>query len=246
MAVSATVPANATVYSTTAGDSYATGSWSGAGATRTYICFVEMSWAASADKRTITVSGNGLTWTQVDDNADWDPVSAGVRRAAMFRARGTATTGATTANAGAGNDCTGGIVVVVELDGVDGTTNEGVVQSVTTPSDAIGTTFTLTLSSFASGTNATLCFFVMDTNVAPTEEGGYTSLTSGTHNTPNTGARAAFLATADTSPSMTGSNINWAGMACEIAELVTAVPSPVIPRRNLEAVWAGIDPTGWA
>ena len=226
--VSASVPSGASSIVTTNADSYATSSWTGAGATRTYICFAATGGTAL---RNGSVTGNGLTWTEIGTRQTWDSIASATRQSQMFRARGTASTGATTYDCGAGTDMNGIVLVVVELDGVDGTTNQGVVQSVNTPNDSSASPHTLTLSSFASSTNATLACFIEDVNSAPTVEGGgaWSSLASGTYSTPNTGALVEFRASADTSPSCGATTVAWSGMAVELAELTGGVDATASP-----------------
>lgn len=216
MTVSATVPTGASLFSTTNATSYATSSWSGAGADRTYILVASV---VGISLRNGTPSGNGLTWTEETGAArDWDTLASATRRLQVWRARGTATTGATTVDYGAGTNMAGCMIIVVELDGVDGTTNHGVVQAVDNAANS-GTAESVTLAAFADAANATLAFWFQDTNAVPTEEGTYTELVSGTHLTPASGGVAAFLASNDTSPTATGSNNAWAGVALEIDAL---------------------------
>ena len=230
MTVSATVPSGASLYSTTAADLYATSSWTGAGADRTYICFTSVTFATL---RTGTVTGNGLTWTEIGSPASWDTLASSTRRSQMFRARGTATTGATTVNYGSGTDATGGVIVVVECDGVDGTTNQGVVQSVHNPQNSTATPHTATLAAFASSTNATLACFIedIDTPIPTVEAGGaWSSLNSGSFTTPNTCALVEFRADADTSPScINTATVAFCAMAVELAELTGGTDATASP-----------------
>lgn len=216
MAVSATVPTGASLFDTMGANSYATSSWSGAGADRTYIL---VACVVGTSLRNGTPSGNGLTWTEETGAArDWDTLALATRRLQVWRARGTATTGATTVDYGAGTNMAGCMIIVVELGGVDGTTNHGVVQAVDNAANS-GTAESVTLAAFADAANATLAFWFQDTNAVPTEEGTYTELVSGTHLTPASGGVAAFLASNDTSPTATGSNNAWVGVALEIDAL---------------------------
>jgi len=241
--VAAAVPSGASVYSTTGGDSYATSSWTPAGATRTYIAFCQACGALSAG-RDGTVTGNGLTWTRIGTREMWDSIASPSRQCEMFRARGIASTGVTTYDTGAGTDWGGGIVVVLECDGVDGATNQGVVQHVITPNNASASPHVLTLGAFASAANATLACFMEDINTIDTVEGGgaWASLSSGSFNTPNSSSLTEFRADADTSPSANATNVNWCGMAVELAELVVAAPGPTHERR---AFIDAFDPRGW-
>lgn len=219
MAVSAVVPAGASLFSTTNASSYATGIWTPAAAERTYVAFV------SAATAVPTLSGHGLAWVEAVAARDWDNLVSPTRKSTVLRARGIAAEGATTVTfPSTQHSC---IIVIVELDGVDGAINDGVVQANTNAADT-GVTSEVILEAFGSPTNATLAFFVQDTNVAPTPEAGppaYADLASGTLLAPNTGALVEFLPSADPNPSATtGAATAWAGIALEIKEAVGLTP----------------------
>lgn len=213
MAITASVPANASSYDTTGGTSDATGSWTPSGNTCTYIAFVHGVAGGGSDPP--SVSGNSLTWTNIT-SVEFDSIASPVRRTSAFRASGIATAGATTASFASESQAAINIVVV-EVEGTDPTTNDGVVQSATARADS-GTAESVALAAFGSATNATLSCWTLDTNMEITEEATHTELSSGIITGPNTAMNVSFLATADTSPTATGADAAWAGIALELAE----------------------------
>lgn len=223
MTVAAVVVSGATTFDTTSADSYVTSSWDGADGTQLYVA----GWTVvGLELRTMTVSGNGLTWTNNVETADWDDIATPVRRSGFATAVGTPTTGATTVDGGAGTNFSGGLMIVVEITGADTAVTNGIVQSATNRADS-GTAESVTLASFGSATNAVLGFFVQDTATAPTAgTGSIPTNGSGTHTLPGTGGMVEFLASEDTSVTATGGNNAWAGIAMEIKELVAAAGEP--------------------
>lgn len=217
MTVAAVVVSGATTFDTTSADSYATSSWDGADGTQLYVA----GWTvAGTELRTMTVSGNGLTWTNNVTTVDWDSIAAPARRMGFATAVGTPTTGATTVDGGAGTNFVGGCLIVVEITGADTAVTNGIVQSASGVADS-GTAESVTLAAFGSATNAVLGFFGQDVATAPTAgTGSIPTNGSGTHLTPGTGFMAEFLASEDTSVTATGENNAWAGIAMEIKELV--------------------------
>lgn len=230
MAITASVPTGASFYDSTGGTSDATDSWTPSGNECTYVCFTHGVAGGGSDEA--TVSGNGLTWTR-RGNVEFDSVASPARRIAVHTASGVATAGATTVDFGSESQA-GIIGVVVEVEGTDISSNDGVVlTNVLTNRADSGTAESVALNAFASATNACLAFFVQDTNAVPTEEVTFTELSSGTFAGPNTGAVVAFFAEEDTSPTATGSNNAWAAIAIELIEddgggEVAAVPTRAV------------------
>lgn len=115
-----------------------------------------------------TLSGNGLTWVQINTAV------TGQNRGTLFRARGTPTTGTVVIDyAGQTiSDCTWSIISVTgaSVTGADGA--GAVVQSATNTASAT-TSLTVTLAAFSSTENATFGGFAINNNNLITAGSGF-------------------------------------------------------------------------
>ncbi len=112
----------------------------------------------SADPSDPTLTGNGLTWVEVN-TVVYDTTSTSRRRVSVFRAMGASpTTGSVTADF-AGQANTHSILIIDQFANMDtsGTNGSGaIVQSVTAVADGTpNTTLTATLAAFGNANNAT-------------------------------------------------------------------------------------------
>jgi hypothetical protein len=187
---------------------------------RLYIAFVSTSIASGTAPSATSVSGAGLTFTEVGTTGGL-PYSgtSGNRRIQAWRALVTA--GATTGSIAItlNGTSTAMDAVLLEFGGVDtsGTNGSGAVVQSTSKAGS-GTSLALTLSAFGSSNNRPVAFFNHRVNEATTEKLGYTELDDGTHGTPIAGAECEWNAsTADTTPSASwATSANAGGFAIEV------------------------------
>ena len=129
----------------------------------------------TATERTITLSGNGLTWVQID-SLNFNPGNP-ERRVTLFRALGPSPSAGAVTITSDGTNTIGCLWSIVEFSGVDisGTNGSGaIVQSANNTANA--TSITVTLGSFSSTGNATYGAFGIDTNEAQTVGSGFTAI----------------------------------------------------------------------
>ena len=175
----------------------------------------------TAPVTTPTLSGNGLTYVQIDTLA-WNTVASPVTRTTMFRAMGASpSAGAITIDFG-GTTQNGCIWAVNQFSGTDtsGTNGSGaVVQSALSAApDTNATSVTVTLASFGdAANNAAYISAAHSANEAATQETGWTELSDNGHATPNRSAASAWLLGEDTSPSYSwASNTGKGAIAIEV------------------------------
>lgn len=120
-------------------------------ANKTIIAAILVYDAGAAAATTISVSGNGLTWTRVADPGSTTVQLSVFRASSQSAPSSEAVTFSNVVSAGTAD---GAVWVVFEIDNVDITTNDGVVQSngQTTTADSN----TITLLPFASADNGTV------------------------------------------------------------------------------------------
>lgn len=148
-----------------------------------------------------TLSGLGMTWTQV---ATVTTVTVGLNTMTLFRGVANGNTGAITINFATTQSRIGW--GVIELGNVDtGGTNgsNAIVQSATSSNNAGSGSVGPTLSAFSDSNNATLATFIMNgTNPSWTPEGGYTELYDFT-TASFCRSMAEFIVSNDTTPRAT-------------------------------------------
>ena len=181
----------------------------------------------SSTPDTPTVSGNGLTWVQIDTHVI-DSLGT-QRRQTLFRSMGSApTTGAITIDFG-GNTQTACTAVVDQFSGIDtsGTNGSGaIVQSVKTTQDNTGntTSCTATLAAFSSTNNATYGAFGSSGVTGLAAGTGFTLLASASSTTPTSSANTEWKSTNDTTVDFTFDNNDGLGViAVEIKAAITGV-----------------------
>lgn len=196
---------------------------------------------------TVTLSGNGLTWTQVRTEIG----STVSMRGALFRAMGASpTAGVVTITTSAqSNGCTW---ILSEFDGVVTTGTDGadaVVQSNGTNS-ASATSLSVTLSAFADAGNATFGAFGHRNSDAVTGGSGFTEIADVLGTGPDSGSQTEWRADNDTSVDASWTNATvCVAVAVEIKAAVTSttflptavsiplsVPSPTVALGDLSLV----------
>ena len=161
-----------------------------------------------------TLTGNGLTWVQVDTDID----GANERRVTVFRALGASpTAGAVTISFGAETQL-GCLWSISEYSGIDtsGTNGSGaLVQSTTGKQTA--TTLTLTLGAFGSVNNSTYGAFGENQQSTFTAGTNFTLIGQAIHSTPSGGIVSEFRQANDTTVDITASvSGRLVGIAAEI------------------------------
>lgn len=174
-----------------------------------------------------TLSGNGLTWAQIDTQT-FDVIG---KRLTVFRSMGASpSTGAITIDF-AGNTQAGCAWSVFEFDGIDtgGTNGSAAVGDTDKAEVLLATSITLSLS-FASASNGACGAFAIDDNVAMTPDPNFAEIhevqvNDGADSMTN---ETQWIATNETSPSVSWTgNLQGAGIAFEIIAaggVVAAVP----------------------
>lgn len=161
-----------------------------------------------------TLSGNGLTWVQVDTQTFTN------RRVTLFRAMGTSpSSGAVTIDFGAATQarCHWSIAEFGNVD-TTGTNGSGaIVQSVTDSGTA--TSLTVTLAAFSGGNNATYGGVTALDGGDITEGSGFSELGEYRNATEPSTTQSEWKNTNDTSVDFSWSgNVEAAGIAVEIKE----------------------------
>lgn len=184
------------------------------------LCAVASSKASTPDLP--TVSGCGLTWVQVA-TVLFDTVGTPTKRVTLFRAQGTPSSGAVTANFG-GVAQTGCNIFVCEIGPVDqGGTNgsAAVVQSATNAVDS-ATSITVTLSAFGNSSNGAYGCEFTNLGTNSTVGSGFSLIARGGYSTPSHTGNTEFKASEDTSVDWTFSSGNAGAIAIEVKLQVIA------------------------
>lgn len=185
------------------------------------LAIVQSTIAASTGPNQPTLSGNGLTWDVV---ASIQESNANVSRITLFRARGTASSGAVTADFGGETQTTCGIVVVnitnTQALGTNGSGN--IAQFKTGEVSGTNTGITITLDNpFSSSDNATMGFFAIDRGIAMTVGSGFTD--AGNTGGSASSLQAEFKATNDSTVDASWASGTTRGMMIAIEIAVAAV-----------------------
>lgn len=181
----------------------------------------------TADPNAPTLTGNGLTWVQVN-TVVYDDSSASRKRVSVFRAMGASpSSGAVTADF-AGQSHTDATISIDEFSGIDtsGTNGSGaIVQSVVDKwTDTSHSTLSITLAAFGSGANATFGGFGMFGSATSTPGSGFLELfdfiTGGTLS-----STGIFKEVPDTTVDITASATGeLGGVAIEIKSAALVLP----------------------
>jgi hypothetical protein len=210
-----------TLGSTTDSQSYATASITPT-ANALVLAWIVNTHASSAN--TVTLSGNGLTWVQIDTQL----FSSNLRRLTLFRAMGASPSAGAVTITVAGTSNTGAAWSITQYTGVDtsGTNGSGaIVQSnKNTATGASSVTVTLT-NAFSSTTNGTAAGFAASANTAINHDsgGGWAELGDAGYGTPAARVESQWLATNDTTSvgTMSSGTSNMAGISVEIKSQIT-------------------------
>lgn len=156
-----------------------------------------------------TVSGNGLTWTQVDSQVIG---LSDRRRVTVFKAIGAAPTAGAVTITFSGAQALGAYVLL-EVTGSDNV--DSVVQSAKATGG--GSALAVTLAAFAQTSNATFAFWVTSTSLGSIAPGsGFTELFESSAD--GLGFEAEWKESNDTSVDATASEaVDWGGIAVEIS-----------------------------
>lgn len=168
-----------------------------------------------------SISGNGLTWAQVDTQLD----TSGLRRITLFRAMGASPSSGAVTISFSSQTQQGTCWSLVQYTGADtsGTNGSGaIVQSAKAASVGNAMSLTVTLSAFSSAGNATAGGFGIPLNTAgrPVTGTGFTATGQANQGSTNTAIGSEFNAGNDTTVDMNaaGSSIPWVGIAVEIKQ----------------------------
>jgi hypothetical protein len=188
---------------------------------------------------TVTVTGGGVTWTQVDTLQ----FNGTLSRLSLFRASGTFTAGNLTIAPSPTQTAQSCVAVLVEVAGADTTTDEGVRQAATVAdSGSARTVTTATLSALGAAGNRPLVGvgYTANTATGGSQETDATLLGTGNVNTPPTGLGVVGYAAGDTTPEVTHPSARSAGLAVEVVELAVAATdvsfAGTAPLQGLSAV----------
>jgi hypothetical protein len=201
--------------STSNATSYATNSVTPSANALVLVCFQFRRGAGPLTSPTVT--GNDLTWEQVE-NATSTTLNA--RRVYMYRSLGASpSAGAITMDAGAETEenC---IWSVFEITGVDtsGTNGSGAIVQDTENSVGQGdaTSATLTLSAFGSANNMAVGMFAHFANEATTEGSGFTEIHDVTFAESATGLQTEYKLNDVSVDASWTTNTDWLGIAVEV------------------------------
>lgn len=202
-------------YSTTdSAASYATASWAPS-LGKLYIAWIVSKAASNAPS--VTLSGNGMTWTQTEEHY------SGVTRLTMFRAVATApSTGVTTITPGTATNTGMGWIIDEVTNADTGGTNgsNAIVQTAVASSVTAATSQTATLGTAITSGNSTMSAVTWAAQETGTEKSGWTKLGETNGASPATGMFSQYKAAGET-----GASASWttsAGMRMITAEIKPA------------------------
>lgn len=177
---------------------------------------------------TPTISGNGITYTQVNTVAFYT-IATPQRRLTLFQGlNASPSAGAITIDF-AGATQTNCIWAVIEIGNVNTTTP--VVQSAVNSVDDSASALVVTLAAFADVANGAVGVFSWKQTAAGagsmTPGGGFTELTDATSQTPLVGLETEYIVTNDTTVDATpAASSAMGGIACEVAAAAAATFVP--------------------
>lgn len=174
-----------------------------------------------SDNDIVTVTGNGLTWVNVNRQCLSSAVSP-VQTVELWRTMGAApSTGAITFDFSATTQLNAAWAII-ECTGTDTTGTNGSGAIVQNAINLIepGTSLTMTLGAFGGAGNATLGAFGLATNQAVTPGSGFTELAE-QQNTEGTTLQVQWRNDNDTSVDASFSSIDAGGIAIEIKAAAT-------------------------
>jgi uncharacterized protein YjiK len=197
-----------------------------------YVVFLNTAIGSGTAPAATSVTGAGLTFTEIGAAGGLTYSGAGVRRVQAWRAlsSGGAQSGQITISLN--GTSIGMDAVLLEFSGMDtsGTNGEGAIAQSATIKGVGVTSLTVPLAAFAHGSNRPVAFFSHRVNELTTPEAGYTELDDAGHATP---AHSSFCewdaATAETSPSASwGTAADAVGFAIEV-RIANSAPPPNQP-----------------
>jgi hypothetical protein len=187
---------------------------------------------------TPTVSGLGLTWTQIRSNA----FLFGQVETSLFAALtgGSAPTPGTLSISYGGQTQGNGTWALVEVSGCD-LTSIGAAVRQSNAGEGTSTTPATTLAAFGASGNGAVCFVSCGGSVTGTTPGsGWSEIYDGANVGGASSTAAEWRADPDTTPDWTASPSDvWACVACEVAVPVTARVRQTLGRGVLRGVWRG-------
>lgn len=215
MAISFVQPV-ATVQDTVARSTYTSQTFVAVNGRLYLIVVIYTPHTASGGTISAIVSTGGLTCVIIG-TATGLSFSGGSYAIAVARALVLSGAGSGTIAAQFATNRTGCIIHVIEVDGVDtsGTNGSGAVLQPTENTGLSGVSPSVALGPFGSINNATFGAFGTAINTIPTVGTNFTSVASGTYNSPNTAGRSEYALSNQTTvdASTTG---DWGGFACEV------------------------------
>jgi hypothetical protein len=186
----------------------------------------------TAGNYTVTLTGNGLTYVQIDKQAI-STAGSPSHLLSLFRSMGASPSAGTISITWAAADGSlSGSWIVAECTGVDtsGTNGSGAIVQSDKDVNVGGTSLALSLAAFGSANNATFATFSLNANLAVTNEGGWTELADVAldDGTNDSAIQAQWIASNDTSPSASWSAADSGGIAIEIKAAVSG-RRPIAP-----------------
>jgi hypothetical protein len=177
---------------------------------------------------TLSLSGCGLTWEQIDSQT-FNTLADPNHRLSLFRAMGASpTTGPVTIDAGAGSGNQSGCAwSIVEFTGADtsGTNGSGAIVQSLGSASTDAASMTITLDAFGSVNNVTFGCFANNDGTAPTVGAGFTQIHSKTFATPDGQLLTEWVDGNDISVNSTqgaAASPKWGGIAVEIKAVASA------------------------
>lgn len=206
--MSFTLTGLASLADTTALSTYTTGSFTPSSNVPVFAWVVNTHGTSAAAPTSVT--GNGLTWSQIATRAN----AAGTLRGSLYWALGASPSAGGLSAAFSGNQ-TGAAIHVFELAGAD--TSGTIVQSASNVAAAAGSV-TVTLSAFGNVNNAAVACFagLRQTGINP--DTGFSEIYDNGYATPATEAESGWKSGEDTSIVGTWSagTADILGVACEV------------------------------
>jgi hypothetical protein len=197
------VVTRAAIHSSTDATSYAFQSITASNG-RLYVVFVHTATGSGAAPAVTSVSGAGLSFSEIGTPGGLLYSGAGVRRIQAWRALASAGAGTGSIVINLGGTSIGMDAVLLEVTGMDssGANGSGAVGQTATGSVTSGTSLQLSLGAFGNSNNRPLAFFSHRMAEETTPEAGYSELDDGSHSAPVTGAQCEWHASApETTPS---------------------------------------------
>jgi hypothetical protein len=221
-------------YTTTGATSYATGTSFTPAANSLMICFVFASSTDTTESQPTSVSGNGVTYTQLTPTYFQSAVTSGSVWVGIV---GSSPTSDVVTASGWGTARTGISMAVLEVTGADVSgTAANAVQTLNTAGPTNNTTLTVTMSGPVTAGNLCCGMFDHTANEVIAAGTGCTLGSTGNYASPNRGSGSVYDTTVYTSPVATWTtSAGCRGFGIEI-KIAAAGGGTVLPRRDSPAV----------